>query len=198
MSEEIVRFEPSQPLFWPVGPGYFATKRGLARLHYFQEFIRRLERVHHNLDLASAIEQVVIEFVSPGDNRNYIDQEIPRLMRLVQRDLKVAGVITKRYRLDWHYVRKITIRTDFDIIMDYFCLPYNEHSRSAFYSIMLTLDQGIGIYESRLKLAKLEIFNPRMWMVYLTRLPIMIIEGAGLMGHRLAEFILKATRVHPQ
>jgi hypothetical protein len=198
MADEIIRSDPSQPLFWPVDPGYCATESRLVRFRNFRDFICRLNRAHHNIDLASALEQVVLEYVSPADSRRYIDREIPELMRLVQDDLNVVGVSTKRYRLDWHYVRKTTIRTDFDIIMDYFCLPYNENSRSAFYSIIDTLDQGIGLYESRLKLANREVFNARMWIVYLTRLPTAILERAGLVGHRLAEFIGRRLRIHPK
>jgi hypothetical protein len=37
----------------------------LARLHNFQDFIRRLEGAHH-MDLASALEQVVPKSVSPA------------------------------------------------------------------------------------------------------------------------------------
>ena len=48
---------------------------------------------------------------------------------------------------------------------------------------MRVLTQGVGVCEARLSNAKREIFNPVVWAAYVIRLPITVMERAGLVGH---------------
>lgn len=65
--------------------------------------------------------------------------------------------------------------------------------QQAYEFVMHVLDQGIGIHTLRLKLAKRELFNPVIWMAHLIRLPITIMERAGLASHSKGQEVLVST-----
>jgi hypothetical protein len=65
----------------------------------------------------------------------------------------------------------------FDVIEDYLELP---HKRYSFDAVMASVERTIGIYEEAKKVALLRSFNPLNWLAVLIRLPLTVLERAGL------------------
>jgi hypothetical protein len=180
-----------RPLFLQPWPGYWATKRKLERLRRFQNLIRHRERWAPDMAFACPIEGLVPPSIPEGDRYYYIEQEIYRLMRIVHRDLNFAGVPTGIYYKHWDPVEQKDEREDYDTILDYFRLPREQSARQAFEAVMGVLEQGVGIYAARLSQARWELFNPITWAAYAVRIPITIMERAGLVGHeKTTEMVL--------
>jgi hypothetical protein len=174
---------PERPLFMPAAPGYFATKRLLARIHRFQNLIRHRERWAPDLEFACPLEDVVPANVPEIQRGQYLDREILRMMQDVHRAVNFAGVPTSVYHEHRDPVDNHEEQERYDLILDYFRLPRWDNGYKAFEAVMSVLEQAIGVYEVRLNQAKREFFNPVAWVAHVIRIPITVLERAGLAAH---------------
>jgi|HubBroStandDraft_6_1064221.scaffolds.fasta_scaffold30862_3 hypothetical protein len=182
---------PERPLFMPPAPGYFATKRILKRIHRFQDLIRHRERWAADLEFACPLEDLVPANVPEIQRVQYLDGEILRMMQGVHRAVNFAGVPTGVYYERRNPVDQENEREHYDLILDYQRLPRQDDAYKSFQAVMGVLEQAIGVYDVRLNQAKREIFNPVAWAAHLIRLPITVMERAGLVGHeKTVEMVL--------
>jgi len=174
---------PGPPLFTRPAPGYFATKRILKRLSRFQNVIRHKERWATDIDIACPIEELVDPKIPMHERFRVLNHEIRRTMQIVYWDINYTGVPTGVIHKHWDIVEQKDINQQFDVIIDYFRLPRDPNGARAYEAVMSTLEQAIGVYEARLRQAKREMFNPIVWVAHLIRIPITVMERAGLVGH---------------
>jgi hypothetical protein len=180
-----------RPLFMQPWLGYWRTKTKLERLRRFQDLIRHRERWAGGIDLAQPIEKLLPGV--PEQMRSMrIPEEINKLMRLVFWDLNFfARVPTGVYYKDRNVVDNQEERRRYDLILDYFPLPREAgREHMAFESVMDVLNEGIGVLEARMKQARRELFNPLIWMAYLIRMPVTVMEWAGFGTHEKTQDLL--------
>jgi hypothetical protein len=117
-----------------------------------------------------------------------IDREINRLIPMVHGYLNVVNVNTiytqTSQRRDFdESERPASQETErhFDAVVDYFNISQMPGMRAGqeFELLLGLTDRGIGIYESRLKVARREMFNPLIWIAGLLRAPLYVFERAG-------------------
>jgi hypothetical protein len=174
---------PERPLFMPAAPGYFATKRILKSIHRFQDLIRHRERWAADLEFACPLKDVVPANVPEVLRAQYLDGEILRMTQGVHHAVNFAGVPTGVYYGPRNEADRESRRERYDLILDYARLPKQDDAYKTFQAVMGVLEQAIGVYDVRLNQAKREIFNPVAWAAHLIRLPITVMERAGLVGH---------------
>jgi hypothetical protein len=118
-----------------------------------------------------------------------LGREIARLSPIVFHFLDEVGISTiATYTINemepaatgsaFRMVRK---KEDRNILVAYLGMdPSSVEGHNAFDLLMTTLEEGIGMYQSREKIAFREIFYPTVWLAYLIRLPVTVLERAGL------------------
>jgi hypothetical protein len=104
-------------------------------------------------------------------------------MMMVSRDLIEIGVFTVVKYGKSHELDEEEEMRSIDLILDYYRLPRDRNPHLAYEAVTDALEQGIGLYKARQKQAFREIFNPIIWLAYLIRLPITVMERAGMLGH---------------
>lgn len=158
------------------------TKRHLKRIIRFKNLIIHREQWAAELDSAPTLDELF-----PGENLQRgtmeavqrIEQEIRETKMIISYDLRHCGVGTR-----------VTVTTrgeanDYDLIIDYFRMSNDDElDRSQnFEEVMELLDAGVGAHKNRLERAKFEMFSPITWIAYVIRLPITVLERAGLASH---------------
>jgi len=176
-----------QPLFRRPAPGYFETKRVLARLRRFQNLIRHKERWGGDLEFACPIEELIPPNLGMPERFPLLDREILKAMNIVCWDINRAGVTTGVIYKHWDTLEGKEEKESYDVVLDYFRLPRLLHAQRAYEAVMSTLEQAIGVYETRLMQSRREIYNPVVWAAHIIRLPITVMERAGLVGHAKTE-----------
>lgn len=183
---------PSQPslISWPA-PGYWRTKRTIARLERFKNLIIHLERWAGDVDAAPSLAELF-----PGENVTVgtvaaiqrIEQEIRQLAPVVLWDLRWPRIPTTAWF--GSLMSAGDKRREYNVITDYFRLPRAQHAQACYEAVIEVLDNGIGVYKTRLHQAKRDMVNPIVWIASVVRLPITIMEHAGLAtseeGQRMA------------
>lgn len=143
------------------------------------------------MSFACRIEELVPDGIPVDERPAYLDREILRAMQGVHWAANYAGVPTAVYWKDRDPIDDKETRQNFDIVLDYFRLPRHTRPQDAYEYLMGVLEQTIGVYESRLKQSKRDFWNPVTWLAHLVRLPITVMERAGLMNHnKSAEMVL--------
>jgi len=110
------------------------------------------------------------------------------MIPIIHRDLAFAGVPTgiafedDERDFDWEKAREIRrkVKRQYDLIGDYFNLPQPMGRANFFDMILATIERGIGVYEVRKDAAKREMFNPVHWIAWVLRLPVTLLDVAGL------------------
>lgn len=168
-------------------PGYFQCRRILDRLRRFQDLVRHDQRWGSEIAHARPLEQLLPPETKPEHRGTEIDRQIRRLIPLVVRDLKRAGIPTRstwripeeRYDHDKRrMVEKVETLT-YHLVGDYFILPRDGYATS-FTAVIGALDEGIGAYEELKRRGFWELFNPLAWIAHLLYAPTWVLERAGL------------------
>lgn len=157
----------------------------------FQNLIRHKERWASDIPLTCPIEELIPPDIQMPERMGYLNREILKAMNVVWRGVNFAGVPTGVTRKRWDGIEQKDVERHYDVILDYFRLPRDTRPHDAYEAVMSVLEQAIGVYESRLKQAKWDFVNPVVWLAHLVRLPITVMERAGLMSHdKSAEIVL--------
>jgi hypothetical protein len=182
---------PGHPLIVPPAPGYFRAKRILRGLRRFQNLIRHKERWAADIGNACPIEDFCSADMPLHERFAFLDREILKAMQIVHRAVNFAGVSTRVIHRHWDSVEQKEVEQGYELILDYPRLPRGTRPQDAYESVMSVLEQAIGVYESRLRQSKWDFINPVVWIAYLIRLPITVLERAGLVSHdKTAEMML--------
>jgi len=163
---------------------YFEYKRTLKRLERFQNLIAHRGNCAINLQLVPPIEQLLPKI--PEQNRHsMIDREIKRLMFVVHHDFSTTNISTTLI------YRPVTgVETKYDLVLDYFDLLGSQNI-DGHASLMLLLENCIGIFQDRKRKAFSELFNPLTWLALGMRAPISILEKAGLADDNTRSLVVK-------
>jgi hypothetical protein len=193
MSPEPASDHSNLPLFYPAWPGYRTTKNRLERLIRFKNLIVHREQWAPEMDSSPTLDELFPgEKLQEGSPQAVyrIDLEIRETMLLAFRALWECGV-SSRARVtissfDFNFLdpqKKKKETVEYDLLVDYFNVPSDVDRHRNFEAVMQRLDMGIGAYKDRLPRAKRDRFNPLMWTVFLVRLPITVLERAGMLRH---------------
>lgn len=182
MADQSVSQEKT-PRIEPPPPSYWSCKNRLNILRRYQDIVRHKEGWAHDIEHACPLEELIPEAKSATDRFILFDREINRLTPLVHWALNEVGVLTgivsirREPSLGEHGVIEREVTEKHDIILDYLDLG---HQQRTYELLMRSLERGIGIYQSRMKIAYRELFNPIVWFAYLIRIPIAVMEHAGI------------------
>ena len=164
-------------------PGYWRCRQVLRRLHEFQDLVRHRERWAPDIEIARPLEELLPKGtdISPANGFRVIqliERQINRLIPIVSRNLLRGGINTRiRCRVrnhpqdEWREV---------DLVLGYFERLPDGGQQERYERLMRCLEAGIGVYEERQRGAKRDSLNPVHWLALILRLPITIMESAGL------------------
>lgn len=169
-------------------PGYFACKTIIKDLQKFQDLVRHHQRRAHQIGFARPLPELIPGLKEKDPSTpELIKREINRLIPIVRRYLKVAGIEhqiqirhtqeQREYDFEKNIPKFIAKERQYDLIRDYFEIP---HSGASFDLVMSALDRGIGYYSDRQKWALIEMFNPIFWIAFTLRIPFLVLQFAGI------------------
>jgi hypothetical protein len=124
----------------------------------------------------------------PIDRVVLLPREINRLTPVVYWILQDAGVPTRVgvAERDWQRgpggLNETTVTRTYDLVTDFFD---HAHDPSFFELLQRVIEEGIGAYESRMEVARSERYNPLVWVASIIRIPITIMEYAGIIPDNL-------------
>lgn len=177
-------------------PGYFECGKILERLHRFQDLVRHHQRRGTQLSLARPLEKLLPSGAPEGYRYEVIEQEINRLVPLVGSALYHAEIWTliswptqeTEYDGDKLIQKKVDRR--FDLVEDYFQIPRTSDA-AAFNLLMSAIERGIGVYEEYRRRALWDFINPLAWTAFLIRMPLIVLEKAGLYDEDARSYVLR-------
>jgi hypothetical protein len=112
-----------------------------------------------------------------------IEREIRENLMVISYFLQEAGIATEGVFVKDDPGQVEQVKERYDLILDYFVMLNSHLYHQAFEALIARLDMGIGMYKARLRQAKRDLCSPVAWLAYLIRLPITILERAGLASH---------------
>ena len=169
-----------------LSPGYFACRRAIDRLGRFQDLARHHQGWAHQIDFARPLDQLLPGGYKPAQEPWVIQRELNRLIPAVLFCLQDAGIPTTvihRHGASEHRS---------DLIANYFELLRCSSDAETFDLLIATLDRGIGVCEAAKSNAIYRKLNPMHWVAYLMRLPLTLLELAGLTDKSTPGGIVKA------
>jgi hypothetical protein len=93
--------------------------------------------------------------------------------------LELLSILTPKIGKD--RVIQVEKEQKFDIISDYLRICRNDTDAQHLFEVMMTtLEEGIGVYQLREQRAWRELFFPTVWLAYIIRLPITVLQRAGI------------------
>ena len=163
-------------------PGYWRCKGILQRLRKFQDLVRHRERWGYDLDNAQPIEALLPKGTdtSPA-NAHQVSQlsenQLNQLIPVVQFDLSITGISTRG---------KVRVNDDpklwrtVDLVSSYLDQFPQDAQQGRYELLMQCIERNIGWFLERQRRAKWETVNPLHWLAQVIRLPITVLERAGL------------------
>lgn len=170
-------------------PSYWACKRRIRILRKYQDLVRHQTRSQPDVRFADKLEDLIGPFKDPVERIHLLEREIARLSPIVFHLLDEVGIPTiATYTVNemkpaatGSPFRMVPRKEDRNILVAYLQMdPSSVEGQNTFDLVMTTLEEGIGMYQSRERIAFREIFYPTVWLAYLIRLPITVLERAGL------------------
>ena len=165
---------------------YWSCKRRIQALRKYQDLVRHRERSPESLRFAQRLEDLIGPFKDQLERMHLLEQEIARLSPIVFHILQDVGVPTSVYRKVEEFPAGSAIESTqkeekYDLIVGYLQVPVGSIEAQRNCDLLVTiLEEGIGMYQSRKQIAWREIFYPTVWLAYIVRLPITILERAGV------------------
>ena len=158
-------------------PSYGQCLRVLERLERFQDLVRRREGWAPDYGVGRSLEELIPEAAaSPIQAHRLIERELNRLAWPISNDLDLLGI---RTMVRWGQGKDAKT---VDLIEDYVAGRHAiDDSGQRFYELlMIALEQGMGAYQAMMALAARERKNPLVWLAWMIRAPIFVLERAGL------------------
>jgi len=160
--------------------------------------VRHHKRWAHDFDNVRPLEELIPEKTPKDGQHEVISREISRIMPSVRDVLYNAGVgteVTREHQepafAEGRY-KEQSIKENYDLIIDYFDFPYDK-SANFYRHLMHVIEQGIGVYQDKMKGALVDIVSPVVWIVWVVRLPVWILNRAGVQdSNKLYSLTMKA------
>jgi hypothetical protein len=167
-------------------PGFLASIRAIEALKRFQDLARHYAQLPPDIGFARPLAELIPPSTKPEQQRWLIAQQINRLIPIVSHYFSRVGIDTHIVASEWEEADFLggelkKVAREHDLVGDYF--EMNASARLAFSAhrmLMDSLERAIGIYEARRKAALCEMFNPLNWIAGLIRIPIAILDRAGV------------------
>jgi hypothetical protein len=154
-------------------PGYWRCRRIIKRLLRFQHLVQQHDKWASYAEYPPPLEKLIgKEWIqkNPGIET---ERQMNKIAPQVVRDMDLSG-ISHRVKLDLDGEKR-----SLSLVTDYLAFPEDARS-SKFKSLMHRLDMAVGQYEDRERNAVRDCFNPLFWVAFVLRMPITILEYAGL------------------
>jgi hypothetical protein len=178
-------------------PGLFACRRAIDTLKRFQDLVRHYMPLPPDIDFARPLSELIPAGTKKEHEHSTIEQQINRLAPRVSRDLALAGIDTHVSLSKWEEkefggleMEKVSL--DQDLIGNYFDMQHGGSSLQTHRMLMYAIEEGIGVYESFKSAAMRRMFNPITWVAAVVRLPITILERAGVESGEASSGVVKA------
>jgi hypothetical protein len=164
---------------------YSSCRRRVAKLERYKFLVSHHTRLAPYVLKIPPLEELVPEIKEPIDRMTLLPREISRLTPVVYWILQEAGVPTKIdvSERDWQPgPKETTVTRTYDLVTDFLD---HAHDQRFFELLQRVLEEGIGAYESRMEVARSERYNPVVWLARIIRMPITIMEYAGIIPDNL-------------
>lgn len=178
--------KPAWPLLMPPWPGYWRSKTAIERLTRFKNLIIHHQRWAPEMQSVQPLSKLFLgEDLKEATVEAFqrIEEEIRQNLMVVVRTLHEAGILSQSRVSHHDPIQNREITRTYDLVLDYFVLSDSDDRQNAYDALLERLDMAIGMYKARLPRAKRELFSPITWMAHVVRLPITILERAGLAAH---------------
>jgi len=109
-----------------------------------------------------------------------VEHELNKLVVPVARDMDMAG-IRHDVAVSGGEMGKPDRKVQYDLLADFTIFPENYHHQRL-EALMRRLEMAIGAYEERKRNAIRDWFNPLFWIAAVIRIPVSILEFAGLIS----------------
>jgi len=179
---------------------YYQCRRATNRLRRFRNLVIHRENFPIYLPEAPALEQLIPADTPPERRAQTIDSEIDKLIPLVSEILFDLGINTgitfldKEVSDDGIQFRTRLAKQNRDLLEDYFELPRDRGTaRLEFLKFVLrAIDRGLGVLQAATSIAIRRFFNPVVWFANIVRLPIRILEEAGIPVNEASSKVMAA------
>jgi hypothetical protein len=149
----------------------------------------------HELQFAHTLEELLPEGTSEAQRPFVIDRELNRLILIIHRDLHRAEIPTHmaeetrkptKFDKEGDVVETVIVKgSDYDILENF-------HGRQNVFEVLMTLlERAIGVYQEWQDAAFRDLFNPLVWLAWFIRLPISILEHAGLSDESVTSRVIQ-------
>jgi hypothetical protein len=154
-------------------PGFWRCRRTINRLLRFQHLVQQHDKWGSHMEYPPPLEKLIGKEWMEKNPEIETERQMSKIAPQVARDLGLAG-ISHHVKLDLSGEERLL-----SLVTDYLAFPQEARSRK-FKSLMQRLDMTVGQYEERQHHAILDWFNPLFWAASLLRMPVTILEYAGL------------------
>jgi hypothetical protein len=170
------RLPPTPHIPWILRrPGYWQTRRILARIRRFRDLAIDCDR------WASLLVPPSQKPIGPTRKPiTAVEQQLNKLVLSVARDMDMVGV-RHGMTVSVGGVGKPDGKVQYDLLADFTIFPENYHQQRL-EVLMHRLEMVIGAYEERKQNAIRDWFNPLFWLAAVIRIPVSILEFAGLIS----------------
>jgi hypothetical protein len=111
-----------------------------------------------------------------------VEHQLNKLVLPVARDMDMVGIRHgMTVSVSGDEMGKPDRKVQYDLLADFTIFPENYH-RQRLEALMLRLEMAIGAYEERKRNAIRDWFNPLFWIAAVIRIPVSILEFAGLIS----------------
>ena len=169
----------------PRPPGFFECRRAIESLTRFQNLARHHFPMQPDIQFAPSLEELLPAGTSQQQQRWVLEQQINRLIPIVIIHLRRVGLDSTVSEERWqekdylgHELEKVTGKLN--LVGEYLEMMRRRNGLEGHLMLMALLEQALGLYEARKKAAFRAIFNPLNWIAGLVRIPITVLERAGI------------------
>lgn len=156
-------------------PGYWRTRRILARIRQFRDLAIDCDR-WATLLVPSSEKPI-------GPTRKPItemEHQLNKLVLPVARDMDMVGV-RHGMTVSGGGMGKPDRKVQYDLLADFTIFP-DDYREQRLEALMHRLEMAIGAYEEHQRNAIRDWFNPLFWIAAVIRIPVSILEFAGLIS----------------
>lgn len=178
-------------------PGFFACRRAIDTLKRFQDLVRHRTPLPPDITFARPLSELIPAGTSKEHERWAIEQQINRLAPRASQYLAIARIDTRVDVSRWEekdfggrQMEKVS--RDLDLIGNYFDLERNGSFLETHRMLMRSIEEGIGVYEALGRVAVRRMFSPISWIASVVRIPVTILERAGVESGEASSGVVRA------
>ncbi len=164
-------------------PNLFYCIKAIEHLKRFQDLIRHHQSWAYDVGFARPIKDLIPEHTPekhPQLMEKYISRMIPTIRDILgYARIGIDYIVTDKPQIMQKDAKPI--EHNYNLVSDYFRLR-EKNAVLGYELVMQAIEKGIGFYEEKRKEALWDLFNPIVWIAWFIRLPITILDRAGIKG----------------